>query len=42
MRKKEALRLQSKIMKNEFTLQDFLDQLQKIPAHGTAGQRCWA
>ncbi len=30
----EALRLQNKIMKNEFTLQDFLDQLQKIRRMG--------
>ncbi|MCY3917621.1 MAG: signal recognition particle protein [Chloroflexi bacterium] len=34
----EALRLQSKIMKNEFTLQDFLDQLQKIRRMGPLGK----
>ena len=34
----EAMRLQSKIMKNEFSLQDFLDQLQKIRRMGPAGQ----
>ena len=34
----EALHLQSKIMKNEFTLQDFLDQLQKIRRMGPLGK----
>ena len=34
----EALRLQSKIMKNEFSLQDFLDQLQKIRRMGPLGK----
>ena len=34
----EALRLQSKIMKNEFSLQDFLDQLQKIRSMGPLGK----
>ena len=34
----DALRLQSKIMKNEFTLQDFLDQLQKIRRMGPLGK----
>ena len=34
----EAIRLQSKIMKNEFTLQDFLDQLQKIRRMGPLGK----
>lgn len=34
----EAERLQRKIMKNEFTLQDFLDQLQKIKKMGPLGK----
>ncbi len=34
----EALRLQSKIMKNDFTLQDFLDQLQKLRRMGPLGK----
>ena len=34
----EALRLQSKIMKNEFTLQDFQEQLQKIRRMGPLGK----
>ena len=34
----EALRLQSKIMKNEFTLQDFLEQLQKLRRMGPLGK----
>ena len=34
----EALRLHSKIIKNEFTLQDFLDQLQKIRRMGPLGK----
>ena len=34
----EAMRLQSKIMKNEFSLQDFLDQLQKIRRMGPLGK----
>ncbi len=34
----EALRLQNKIMRNEFTLQDFLDQLQKIRRMGPLGK----
>ncbi len=34
----EALRLQSKIMKNEFSLQDFLEQLQKIRRMGPLGK----
>ena len=34
----EALRLQGKIMRNEFSLQDFLDQLQKIRSMGPLGK----
>jgi signal recognition particle subunit SRP54 len=34
----EAVRLQKKMMKNQFTLQDFLDQLQKIRKMGPIGQ----
>lgn len=34
----EAERLQKKIMQNEFTLQDFLDQLQKIKKMGPLGK----
>ncbi len=34
----ESVRLQRKIMKNEFTLQDFLDQLQKIRRMGPLGK----
>lgn len=34
----EAQRLQDKIVKNEFTLQDFLDQLQKIRRMGPLGK----
>lgn len=34
----EAERLQQKIMQNEFTLQDFLDQLQKIKKMGPLGK----
>ena len=34
----ESLRLQHKIMRNEFTLQDFLDQLQKIRRMGPLGK----
>ena len=34
----EALRLQSKIVRNEFSLQDFLDQLQKIRRMGPLGK----
>jgi len=34
----EAERLQKKIMQNEFTLQDFLDQLQKIRKMGPLGK----
>ncbi len=34
----EALRLQTKIMKNDFTLQDFLDQLQKLRRMGPLGK----
>lgn len=34
----EAERLQRKIMQNEFTLQDFLDQLQKIKKMGPLGK----
>ena len=34
----EALRLQGKIMRNEFSLQDFLDQLQKIRRMGPLGK----
>ncbi|MCY4145348.1 MAG: signal recognition particle protein [Chloroflexi bacterium] len=34
----EAMRLQSKIMKNEFTLQEFLEQLQKIRRMGPLGK----
>ena len=34
----EALRLQSKIMRNDFSLQDFLDQLQKIRRMGPLGK----
>ena len=35
---KEAMRLQKKIMENNFTLQDFLDQLQKIQNMGPIGK----
>lgn len=35
---KEALELQQKMMKNQFTLQDFLDQLQKIRKMGPISQ----
>ncbi len=34
----EAMRLQGKIMRNEFSLQDFLDQLQKIRRMGPLGK----
>lgn len=34
----EALKLQKKLMKNQFTLQDFLEQLQKIRRMGSFGQ----
>jgi signal recognition particle subunit SRP54 len=34
----EAIRLQRKMMKNQFTLQDFLEQLQKIRKMGPIGQ----
>lgn len=34
----EALKLQKKLMENQFTLQDFLDQLQKIKKMGPFGQ----
>ena len=34
----EALRLQGKIMRNEFSLQDFLEQLQKIRRMGPLGK----
>ena len=34
----EALRLQNKIMRNDFTLQDFLEQLQKIRRMGPLGK----
>jgi len=34
----EAERLQRKMMKNQFTLQDFLEQLQKIRKMGPLGQ----
>jgi signal recognition particle subunit SRP54 len=34
----EALRLQKKLMKNEFTLEDFLGQLQKIKRMGSLGK----
>ncbi len=35
---KEAERLQRKMLKNQFTLEDFLDQMQKIKRMGTIGQ----
>lgn len=35
---KEAMELQEKLMKNEFTLQDFLDQLQRIRKMGPIGK----
>ncbi len=35
---KEALKLQKKIMENQFTLQDFLEQLQKIRRMGPIGK----
>lgn len=34
----EALRLQKKLMQNQFTLQDFLDQLQKVKRMGSISQ----
>jgi signal recognition particle subunit SRP54 len=34
----EAMKLQQKLMKNQFTLQDFLDQLKKIRGMGPIGQ----
>lgn len=34
----EAMKLQEKLMKNQFTLQDFLDQLKKIRGMGPIGQ----
>ena len=34
----EALRLQKKLMKNQFTLQDFLEQMQKIRRMGSFTQ----
>lgn len=35
---REAIKLQEKLMKNQFTLQDFLDQLQKIRKMGSISQ----
>lgn len=35
---KEAERLQKKLMKNQFTLEDFLSQLQQVKKLGTVGQ----
>lgn len=35
---KEALRLQERMMKNEFTLDDFLDQMNKIKRMGSIGR----
>ncbi|MFN8373481.1 MAG: signal recognition particle protein [Anaerolineae bacterium] len=35
---KEALALQKKLMQNQFTLQDFLEQLQKVKKMGPIGQ----
>jgi len=35
---KEAMRLQKKLMENQFTLQDFLEQLQKIRKMGPIAQ----
>ncbi|NWF70666.1 MAG: signal recognition particle protein [Chloroflexi bacterium] len=35
---KEALALQKKLMENQFTLQDFLEQLQKVKKMGPLGQ----
>ncbi len=35
---KEAEKLQRKMLKNQFTLEDFLDQMQKIKRMGTIGQ----
>lgn len=34
----EALKLQKKLMQNEFTLQDFLDQLRRVRSMGPIGQ----
>ena len=34
----EAMRLQKKLMQNQFTLQDFLEQLQKVRNMGSIGQ----
>jgi signal recognition particle subunit SRP54 len=34
----EAIRLQKKLMQNQFTLQDFLDQLQKVKRMGSISQ----
>lgn len=34
----EAMRLQKKLMQNQFTLQDFLEQLQKVKKMGSIGQ----
>lgn len=34
----EALKLQKKLMQNQFTLQDFLEQLQKVKNMGSIGQ----
>ena len=34
----EAMRLQKKLMQNQFTLQDFLEQLQKVKNMGSIGQ----
>ncbi len=34
----EAMKLQKKLMENQFTLQDFLEQLQKIKKMGSIGQ----
>jgi signal recognition particle subunit SRP54 len=34
----EALKLQKKLMENQFTLQDFLEQLQKLRKMGPIGQ----
>ncbi|MBZ0294572.1 MAG: signal recognition particle protein [Anaerolineae bacterium] len=35
---REALKLQEKLMKNQFTLQDFLEQLRKVRTMGPLGQ----
>ena len=38
----EAKALERKLRKNQFALDDFLDQLQADPQDGPARRRCWA